>query len=250
MIGRLRGGRVASCGLARSITGTRGSAGGEGRAGGAARPPTPSLAGPRRVASSSKPMLIRRAALALLAAVLVLALPVGGVLARAHPSGPARSVPVTAGPYQVIVSFYDDPPRTGRALAFSVDPIAGVQLPGRLQVAARAEPGPGTNAVPVRASVGAHAEVPAGVAGTVTLPVAGAWVLVLDFQGPLGQARAQVPLQALPPPAIPRWLGWLIGLVPVFALVGVLAGESWRGWRRGGLGRLESPYGAAGSPLS
>jgi len=184
-------------------------------------------------------MLARLAALACLAAAVILVLPTGIAPAGAHPAGPARSVPITVGPYQVLVSFYDDPPRAGRALAFSIDPAPGVQLPGRLQVAARAEPGPGTNAVPVRASVGAHAEVPAGVAGTVNLPVAGSWTLVLDFQEPLGPARAQVPLRALPPPAIPPWLGWLIGLLPVFALVGVLAGQSWLGWRRGGLEGLD-----------
>lgn len=172
----------------------------------------------------------------LLAAVLFLcAVPA----AQAHGSGPARVVPVTAGPYRLLVSFYDDPPRTNRSLPYSVDPAPGMALGGgRLQLTATAQPAQRVNAVPVRASVGAHDEVPGGVSGQARLPVAGAWSLHLDIQGPLGPAQADVPLQVAPPPAIPVWLGWLVGLLPVWGLLGFILVQTCSAWRAGGL-RLE-----------
>lgn len=170
----------------------------------------------------------------LLAFTLVLSTRPGTALA--HGTGPARTVPVTAGSYRLEVLLYDEPVRAGREFSFSVDPVPGSLAPGeRLQLVATATPAARVNAVPVRAGVGPHLDGPGGVAGQIYLPVAGSWTLRLDMQGPLGTAVAEVPLLAAPPPAIPIWLGWLIGLVPVWGLLGFVLTQAWSAWRAGGL---------------
>jgi hypothetical protein len=40
--------------------------------------------------------------------------------------------------------------------------------------------------------------------------------------GPRGPGEAAVPFRATAPPAIPRWLGWVIGFVPFYGLIGFL----------------------------
>jgi hypothetical protein len=170
-------------------------------------------------------------------ALCVLAAP-GAALA--HGVAPAKTIPIQAGPYHLLISFYDDPPRAGQALRFSVDPASGGPS-GRLQVVATAVPGTSVDAVAVRGTVGAHDDVPsslagaAGVAGQVRLPVAGVWSLRLDIQGPLGAARAEVPLRVVGPPAMPLWLAWAVGLLPVWGLLGFVLVQAWAAWRAGGL---------------
>ncbi len=64
--------------------------------------------------------------------------------------------------------------------------------------------------------------VPGGVQGAAEVPVQGDWSLAIAVDGPRGPAQAAVPFPATAPPAIPDWLGWLIGFVPFYGLVGFL----------------------------
>jgi hypothetical protein len=159
----------------------------------------------------------------------------GTAAAHAHGEAAVRTVPIRTGAYRLVVSFYDDPPRVGRALAFSIDPAPGMSLPtGRLVVLASAVPGPGVNASPIRVPVAPHEDQPRGVAGTIHFPAPGPWTLRLEMLGPMGVARADVPLRVERAAAIPEWLGWAIGLVPVAALLGFIGVQIWHTWRAGG----------------
>jgi hypothetical protein len=172
------------------------------------------------------------------AALLVLA---SAAPVLAHPAAPARVVPVTTGGYRLLVAFYDDAPRAGSTLWFSVEPAPGTPAPGaRLHLTAQAVPAFGVPAAPVPATVGQHDHEPLGVAGQVILPVGGSWTLRLYLDGPLGNASAGVPLQVAAPPAIPRWLGWAVALIPVWGLLGFLLGQVRGVWRAGDLS-LELP---------
>lgn len=151
--------------------------------------------------------------------------------ATAHTGEPLRSVEARIGPYPMRIDYYNEP-RGGQALVFSVEPLADV--PSYLRYTVTAIPGTTVDAVPVRARVEATADHPNGIDGSVTLPVSGQWLLNIEVAGPLGLSSEDVPVLAGAPPAIPEWLGWLIGLTPtgaMIALVIVLA-------RRNQAGRL------------
>ncbi|MBX5491436.1 MAG: hypothetical protein IRZ14_09770 [Chloroflexi bacterium] len=143
-------------------------------------------------------------------------------LATAHVESPATTTTVHAGPYTLVVAQYADPPRAGAALPLLVSPApATAPAPTAVRVVAR--PGLGTDATPTRAVLAPDPDGPGRFAGDVRLPVAGAWLLDIQVDGPAGPAQATLPVTAAAPHAIPAWAGWLLGLSP-------LAGVAWLVW--------------------
>jgi hypothetical protein len=141
------------------------------------------------------------------------------VAATTHGSQPARVVQVDAGPYPLRVSLYTDPARAGFAVPFAIAPADAA---GGLTFAVISQPGPGVSATAVNDGVSADAGVPGGVQGAAEIPVQGPWTLDIVVDGPSGPAHVAVPLKATAPPAIPDWLGWLIGFAPFYGLIGFL----------------------------
>ena len=83
-------------------------------------------------------------------------------------------------------------------------------------------PGPGLHATAIHGSVTPDPQVAGGVQGTVEITVKGQWYLHIVVNGPSGQAEIFVPVTATAPPAIPKWLGWSIGFIPLYGLIGFL----------------------------
>lgn len=165
--------------------------------------------------------------MSLFCAILVL-MAFGGAPAFAQPSAPLKTIDVQVGRYPLQVSYYNDV-QGGGTLEFGIAPQAGAPVPGGYLVTA--VPGTLVNAVPVRASVAPDPERPGGVRGSVHLPVSGQWMLSINVIGAQGQAVDDVPILAAAPPAMPIWLGWLIGLLPVWTIVGFVL---WRARRPAG----------------
>ncbi len=154
-------------------------------------------------------------ALLILIIELVLAL-----AATMHGSTPARVERVQAGPYPLTVSLYTDPANAGFALPFAIAP----QQPqsGVLTFDVTSVPGTGVDATPVHASITHDSNIRNGVQGAAEITVRGEWNLLISVDGPQGHAEASVPVTATAPPAIPLWLGWSIGLIPLYGLLAFL----------------------------
>ena len=135
--------------------------------------------------------------------------------ALAHSGEALRTADVRIGPYQIRVHYYSEP-RGGSTLDFSIEVTDTV--PGDLSYQITAIPGTTTNATPVAATLEPSAEHANGVDGTVFIPVSGLWLLDISIDGPYGGIAGNAPILAGAPPAIPFWMGWLIGLLPLVSL--------------------------------
>ncbi len=143
------------------------------------------------------------------------------IIATTHGSSPARVVKVQAGPYPLVVSLYTYPAHASYALPFAIAPQNSI--PGTLTYSVTSTPDPSdVPATPVRASLSPDANVHNGVQGDAEITVQGAWTLDIVVTGSAGQGRASVPIVATAPPAIPLWLGWLIGFIPLAGLLAFL----------------------------
>ncbi|BCL79138.1 hypothetical protein ccbrp13_16030 [Ktedonobacteria bacterium brp13] len=139
------------------------------------------------------------------------------LLATTHGSTPAQTTDVSAGPYHLKVSLYDAPAHAGFALPFAIQPVSSIH--GRLEYDVTSYPDVTVDATPVHASVSTDSHVANGVQGNAEIPVRGNWTLEITVQGPLGQGYATVPIEATTLPPFPYWIGWLIGLIPFYALI-------------------------------
>ena len=157
-------------------------------------------------------------------ALLALVWP-GGALA--HTTTPLKTFTAQMGPYPVLVSYYSEP-RGGQALAFTVVPTAADALPASYHITA--VPGSAVDAVATTAHLQPDPDS-VGVQGTVNLPVSGQWFLEIDGEGSFGPGTANVPILAGAPPALPNWLGWLIGLVPLACILTLIGLEARRATR-------------------
>lgn len=155
-----------------------------------------------------------------LAAIVLVVMIVASIMATMHGSTPARTSDVVAGPYHLRVSLYDDPAHAGFALPFAIRPAQPVQ--GQLQYSVTTNPGPLVDATSVRASVSADSHVANAVQGDAEISVSGSWSLHITVNGPQGLGMTDVPVEATALPAVPIWLGWLVGLIPFYALVAFL----------------------------
>jgi hypothetical protein len=167
------------------------------------------------------PLIAQRLLLAAgLVALAALLIEIGlSVAATTHGSQPARVVHVDAGSYPLRVSLYTEPAHAGFAEPFAIAPTG---QSGGLTFAVASQPGPGVDATPVNDGVGGDPAVPGGVQGSAEVPVQGSWSLDITVDGPSGPGEVAVPFQATAPPAIPDWLGWLIGFIPFYGLIGFL----------------------------
>jgi hypothetical protein len=168
------------------------------------------------------PKLLQRLLLLVgVVALLVVLIELGfSVAATTHGSTPVRIVHVDAGPYPLTVNLYKDPANAGYALPFSIAPQQGIS--GTLTYDVFSVPAHGIHATPVRAGLSPDANVHNGVQGTAEITVQGNWTLQITVTGPSGTSVADVPIVATAPPAIPLWLGWLIGLIPIYGLLAFL----------------------------
>jgi len=140
-----------------------------------------------------------------LLAYLLIALTAGG-------ASPLATQNARIGPYDLLLSYYSLP-RAGQALNMTIE--SG--RPGeRLQFSqAVLKPAPGTDGNIVPVVIMPDSENSAISDVNVTPPVRGSWLLHLRVTGPSGPVIGDVPIAVEGPPAIPLWLGWLIGLVPL-----------------------------------
>ena len=166
----------------------------------------------------------------------LLAFVLGGAGAvSAHDCQPMRSFTTRIGPYPVSINYYNAP-QAGEALLFDIVPTPGQTAATMYEV--MAVPGTTVNAVPVRAMIEADAHAAGGVRGSVNLPVRGQWLLSIRVDGPLGPSYDDVPVLAGTPPVIPEWFGWLIGLLPVWAMIGFIVMQA----RRTNLSHRREPW--------
>lgn len=159
----------------------------------------------------------------LLAFGVIALLAVGGeiiysVAATTHGSTPARVVQVQAGPYPLTVSLYTYPAHASYALPFAIaprQPTSGVLTYNVTSVPDQSD----VPATPVRASLGPDPKVRNGIQGDAEITVQGTWYLDIVVTGRAGQGEVLVPIVATAPPAIPTWLGWVIGGIPLYGLL-------------------------------
>lgn len=135
---------------------------------------------------------------------------------------PARSETLTAGPYTIVVGLSDDPPIVDQNFTLTVSSHEVTPLSGTLL----AQPGPGTDAIPAHTALTADTGNAHVLAGTLHLVVRGAWKLVVNLNGLRGRGVASLDVTVTAPNAIPVWLGWLIGLLPLVGCVWLI----WQQW--------------------
>jgi len=151
-------------------------------------------------------------------ALIALVVEIGlSIAATTHGSTPKRVVHVTAGPYALTVSMYDDPANAGFALPFAIAPQQPVN--SHLTFNVSSIPEKAVHATSVRASIGPDPNVPGGIQGDAEITVQGPWVLHIVVDGSAGHGVVDVPLMATAPPAIPGWIGWSIGAIPLIGLL-------------------------------
>ena len=139
---------------------------------------------------------------------------------------PVKVVHVQAGPYPLTVNLYKDPANAGYAVPFS---ITSTQL---LTYTVESDPGSNVDATSIKALLSSNTNTQNITQGTAEMTVQGTWMLHIVAQGPQGQGTADIPIQAVAPAAIPMWLGWLIGGIPLGCLIVFLLLQSRPGIER------------------
>lgn len=163
---------------------------------------------------------MRRKLWVLFLATVLLILP--AAVASAH-DGPVEGVyhqDVQVGPYPVAVSYVDWPLQALKSNRLIVRPQGGIEgKSGHLTLTGPNGKVISVNLLPYPGLQGAWMFETAG------LPVEGEWTMKLDLQGPDGAGTLTMErLVVAPPPGIPMWFGWLLGLFPVYGMV-------WFGYR-------------------
>ena len=145
-------------------------------------------------------------------------------------SSPLATQDAQVGPYHLLLSFYSLP-RVGQELNMTIQS----KIPGqRVQFSQVVlNPARGTDANAVRVSTSPDADNPEIYDVYVTPSVRGLWLLHLTVKGSSGSITGDIPINVAGPPAIPIWLGWLIGMLPLPLLIAFIWLQvNWRKARR------------------
>lgn len=127
-------------------------------------------------------------------------------------SAPGQSQTLIAGPYIIDVILSKNPPFTDQPFEITVAPHSGTIALSGLVVA---EPGLGTDATNLQTKLTPSTTTRGAISGWLHIPVRGAWQLVFHLDGPQGQASATLAVTVGAPGAMPVWLAWSIGMLPL-----------------------------------
>lgn len=148
------------------------------------------------------------------------------VLTSTIHGAPVRFIDAQAGPYPLKLALYNDPINAGDDIPFNIAVAPGARGPLTYQVTA--SPGPGVSGSLAQGDVNAQQSTPYGVPGSITLVTRGSWTLNIVVTGLAGRGEAAISLTAVTFPAIPAWLAWNIGLLPLYGLLLFWVGQSRR----------------------
>jgi hypothetical protein len=167
-------------------------------------------------------------ALGLLLAFSVVTLTAGG-------ASPLAMQNAEIGPYHLLLSFYSLP-RAGQELNMTIESgIPGMSVQFSQSVL---NPAKGTDGNTIAVTITPDNEAPGVYDVHVTPPVQGRWLLHLQVTGSSGIVPGDIPINVGGPPAIPTWLGWLIGLLPLPLLIIFIWFQfGWRKTQRERLGK-------------
>ena len=176
---------------------------------------------------------MRRPFAALLAALFVL---VPYVPAQAHAPEP-HHIAVQVGPYPVEVGFSEWPPLAERSIDITFTPTDGIEG----KAASLTMIGPEGTDFQNSGPLGRHPpQRERWGLDLIALPTEGAWTMELEIDGPEGTGAATIgPFDVGPRPGPPTPLAYLVGVLPLLAVVALIV----VGWRRVGPARVP----AAGS---
>ncbi|HEV2581994.1 MAG TPA: hypothetical protein VGT44_14155 [Ktedonobacteraceae bacterium] len=148
------------------------------------------------------------------------------ILFVAGGASPLATQKAVIGPYNVLLSFYSLP-RAGQAMNATVESARPADA--LLFSNAVLNPAAGTDGSTIAVMITPDGETPHVYDVQVTPPVRGKWLLHLQVTGPTGTVSGDIPIIVDGPPAIPIWLGWLIGLAPLpFILLFIAYQVTWR----------------------
>lgn len=83
------------------------------------------------------------------------------------------------------------------------------------------QPGLGTDAVALHAQLSSLNST-STLAASIRMPVRGAWQIDVQLDGAQGPGEASFPIVVSAPGAMPIWLGWLIGSLPLLCLAWIV----------------------------
>lgn len=141
----------------------------------------------------------------------------------------ATTMDVNAGPYSLTVEFNEYPINALKSLEMTMTPKEGFEY---LKAQYRLIP-PNGDGKTISGDLNPYP----GLDGAWLLylqgiPEPGHWTWEIEVNGPLGKGTATIKdFEVLDPPGIPMWLGWLIGLIPLYGLI-AFAGFEYRRVKR------------------
>src|SRR5947209_4018053 len=103
-------------------------------------------------------------------------------------SSTPRTETLKAGPYSIEVTLSQDPPEVEKPLNVTIVTRDASQFSGYVL----AVPGPGTDALLVRAPLTSTEHTSNTQVGVLHLPVRGVWQIVVDLDGPSGHGEASL----------------------------------------------------------
>jgi hypothetical protein len=135
-------------------------------------------------------------------------------------------VQLQAGPYPVEVGFSEWPPLAERSFDITFTPEGGIEG----KTASLTMVGPEGTDFQDSGPLGRHPrQRERWGLDLIALPLAGAWTMELEIDGPEGLGAATVgPFEVGPRPGPPAPLAYLVGVLPLLAVVGLVVA----GWRR------------------
>jgi len=165
------------------------------------------------------------------------------VLASTIHGSPVRFIQTQAGPYRLTLALYSDSIQAGDVVPFNLAVAPGTREPLTYQVTV--SPGPGVPGSLAQGEVNAQQSTPYGVPGSITLVTRGPWTLHIVLSGALERGEAAIPLTAVTFPAMPAWLAWNIGLLPVYGLLLFWVGQTRRTAKKPPVNEQTQPFAAA-----
>ncbi len=156
-------------------------------------------------------LFLRQARLKSLALSSLLLIPLL-LLLTAGGASPLATQIAQVGPYRVLLSFYSLP-RVAQSTNMTIGAATSGQQMQFSHIMLKPAPGTDSNIVAVQATP--DSDNP-HILDLVTTPsVRGNWFLAITINGAAGTVTGNIPIVVAGPPAIPTWLGWLIGLIPL-----------------------------------